>query len=69
MTEKEYLELALAKYKDLQQLQASKNFYEYEKAFDEIWTELGRAVLEKSISEVPADRRKKNAEPVWKNRH
>jgi hypothetical protein len=69
MTEKEYLDLALVKYKDLQKLQASKNFYEYEKAFDEIWTELGRAVLEKSISEAPADRRKKNTVSVWKNRH
>jgi hypothetical protein len=60
LSEQEYVELARTKYAELKKLQEAKNFYEYEKRFDEIWTELGRHVLEQSISEVPKDRRKKN---------
>lgn len=62
LSEQEYVELARTKYVELKKLHEAKNFYEYEKRFDEIWTELGRSVLEQSISEVPKDRRKKNAE-------
>ena len=60
LSEQEYVDLARAKYQELKKLQESKNFYEYEKRFDEIWIELGKDVLEKSISDVPGDRRKKN---------
>jgi hypothetical protein len=62
LSEQEYVDLARTKYQELKKLQQSKNFYEYEKRFDEIWIELGKAVLEKSISDVPGDRRKKNFE-------
>ena len=62
ISEQEYVELARSKYRDLKNLDEAKNFYEHEKRFDEIWVELGRTVLEKSISEVPKDRRKKNAD-------
>jgi hypothetical protein len=34
------------------------NFYDYEKAFDEVWVELGRKVLENTIGEVPTNYRK-----------
>lgn len=61
MTKQEYLEMAEQEYEKLTKLQHEKNFYDYEKSFDDIWTKLGRSVLEKSISDVPADRRKKNA--------
>lgn len=64
MTKQEYLALAEAKYAELEQLQKTNNFYEYEKRFDEIWTELGRAVMESSISKVPTDRRKKKLSAV-----
>jgi hypothetical protein len=60
LSEQEYVELARTKYAELKKLQDAKNFYEHEKRFDEIWMDLGRSVLEKSISEVPQDRRKKN---------
>jgi hypothetical protein len=60
LSEQEYVDLARTKYQELRKLQESKNFYEYEKRFDEIWIELGKEVLEKSISDVPGDRRKKN---------
>jgi hypothetical protein len=62
MTEEEYLSLAKQKYQELQALKNKKTFYDYEKTFDEIWTDLGRQVLEKNLSDVPADRRKKKAE-------
>ncbi len=59
MTKAEYMALAESKFEELQVLQEAGNFYEYEKRFDEIWTELGRQVLEQSISTPPVDRRKK----------
>lgn len=40
-------------------LQEEKSFYDYERKFDQIMVELGRELLESSISEVPEDRRKK----------
>lgn len=59
MTEEEYITLARQKYQALQQLKNKPTFYDYEKSFDEIWQALGRQVLEKNLSEVPKDRRKK----------
>lgn len=59
MTEDEYVALARQKYQDLQQLKSKPTFYDYEKSFDEIWQDLGRQVLEKNLSDVPGDRRKK----------
>ncbi len=59
MTKEEYLRLAETKWPELEQLKSAGDFYAYEKRFAEIWFELGRAVLESSVSEVPGDRRKK----------
>ena len=59
MTKAEYLKIAEEKWEILEKLKTEKSFYEYEKRFDEIMIELGRELLEKSISEVPKDRRKK----------
>lgn len=59
MTKEEYLKLAEAKYAELEKLKEEKSFYEYEKRFDEIWTELGRSVLQANISKLPGDRHKK----------
>jgi hypothetical protein len=59
MTEDEYVALARQKYQYLQQLKSKPTFYDYEKAFDEIWQNLGRQILEKSLSNMPSDRRKK----------
>ena len=59
MTKEEYLQLAESKWEALQSLQGEASFYEYEKRFDGIMQELNRALLEHSISAVPADRRKK----------
>jgi hypothetical protein len=59
MTKEHYLRLAESKWPELEQLKTAGDFYAYEKRFAEIWLELGRAVLESSVSEIPADRRKK----------
>lgn len=61
MSKEEYLALAEQKYNDLQHLKKEPTFYDYEKSFEQIWLELGRQVLEKNLSEVPEDRRKKKA--------
>ena len=60
-TEEEYIALARQKYNELKALKDKPTFYDYEKSFEEIWLDLGRQVLEKSLSRVPTDRRKKKA--------
>jgi uncharacterized membrane protein len=59
MTKEEYLALAAEKYEALKKLQECTNFYDYEKTFDEIWVDLGRNVLEKSLGGEPKNHRKK----------
>ncbi len=59
MTKEEYLAIASEKYDELQALSKIDNFYDYEKEFEKILNELGRTVFEKSLSDLPADRRKK----------
>lgn len=64
MTKAEYVALAEAQFDQLTDLQKQPDFYSYEKEFDAIWTDLGRAVLEKSIGPVPNDKRKKTLSEV-----
>jgi ferritin-like metal-binding protein YciE len=59
MTEEKFLELCRSKYEQLNKLNELKDFYEYEKQFEKIMTDLSRTVLQSNLSEVPADRRKK----------
>lgn len=59
MTKEEYLKLAESKWPELAELDQEKDFYEYERKFEQIMLDLGRAVLEKKISKVGNDRRKK----------
>ncbi len=59
MTREEYLALASEKYDELQALNKIDNYYDYEKKFEELLKELGRTLLEKNLSELSADRRKK----------
>jgi len=62
MSEQEFMEKAREQYQKIQGLKGETSFYEYEKKFDELWVEFGRATLEKSISALPEDRRKKKVE-------
>ena len=59
MTREEYLAIASEKYDELQALNKIDNFYDYEKKFEELLKDLGRMLLEKNLSELSADRRKK----------
>lgn len=59
MSKEECIALAEQKNHELQQLISKPTLYDYEKSFDEIWQDLGRQVLAKNLSDVPADRRKK----------
>jgi hypothetical protein len=59
MTREEYLALAASRWPELEALDQEKNFYEYEKRFEQIMIDLGRAVLEGKISDAGKDRRKK----------
>ncbi len=59
MTESEFIEMARAKYADINRLNARPSLLEYEQGFVELWTELGRAVAEKNLGAIPKDRRKK----------
>ena len=61
MTKEEYLALAEKKWRELHQLRKAESFYDYEKEFDRIWEELGKEVLERSISKEEKDRRKKKS--------
>jgi hypothetical protein len=63
MTREEFRHLADKRYDELQALNKIDNFYDYEKEFEQIWKDLGRAVLETNISKLPADRRKKKHSP------
>lgn len=64
MTKAEYIALAESRFDALTQLQKQTDFYHYEKEFDQIWTDLGRAVLEQTIGPVPNDKRKKTLSGV-----
>jgi len=59
MTKEEFLQLAATKYESISKLQEHKNFYDYEEAFDQLWVDLGRSVLEQSIGSIPNDIQKK----------
>ena len=59
MTKQEYLELCSKRYDELKALNKIDNFYDYESEFAAIIKDLGKEVLQKQLSDLPADRRKK----------
>lgn len=65
MTKDEFMALAAARYDDLQRLNVEeKTFYTYEEKFAGIWTDLGRAVLEANLGDIPVLPRKKRVAKV-----
>lgn len=63
MTREEYLAIASKRYDELHALNKIDNFYDYELEFSGIMNGLCKEVLEKILSELPADRRKKKHSP------
>ncbi len=59
MTKEEYLAIASKRYDELQALNKIDNFYDYELEFSEIINKLSKEILEKNLSKLSADRRKK----------
>ena len=55
MTQAEFIALAAARYQQIQALNKLDSFYDYEKDFDQLWTGLGRDVLEKNLGDLPND--------------
>ena len=60
MTKAEFIEMCGQRWDMIKNLEDSTTFYDHEKDFDMIWTEMGRDVLEKSLGDVPKDYRKKS---------
>jgi hypothetical protein len=69
MTGEEYLALCSKRYDELKALGKIDNFYDYESEFATIMKDLGKEVLEKQLSDLPADRRKKNPHAIRGNKH
>jgi uncharacterized membrane protein len=63
MTKEEYLALCSKRYDELKALNKIDNFYDYESEFATIMKDLSKEVLEKQLSDLPADRRKKKPSP------
>ena len=59
MTKEQLIESVTAHYDELNALNKIDNFYDYEEDFIKLWSKMGREVLEKNISTLPGDRRKK----------
>lgn len=69
MTKEEYLELCSKRYDELKALNKIDNFYDYESEFATIMKDLGKEVLQKQLGDLPADRRKKSFDTIWRNKH
>ena len=63
MNKEEFLKLAEAKYEEINALKEAPTFFDYERGFAEIWTELGRQVIQSELGDPGKDRRKKK-DPV-----
>ena len=63
MTKEEYLAIVSKRYDELQALNKIDNFYDYESEFANIMKQMSKEVLEKNLSELAADRRKKKHSP------
>ncbi|MGI4735815.1 MAG: hypothetical protein ACRYG7_11625 [Janthinobacterium lividum] len=65
MTKEAYLALAAAQYYALRAIGQEPDFYTLEEKFDQLWTALGRSVLEQTLGAVPTNKQKKRcSDPV-----
>jgi hypothetical protein len=65
MTKEQLVEAITAHYDELNALNKIDNFYDYEGDFIKLWAKMGREVLQKNISTLSGDRRKKNSNRFW----
>lgn len=65
MTKEQLIEAITAHYDELNALNKIDNFYDYEGDFIKLWAKMGKEVLEKNISTLSGDRRKKNSNRFW----
>ena len=65
MTKEQLISSVIAHFDELNALNKIDNFYDYESDFIKLWAKMGREVLEKNISILPGDRRKKNSNRFW----
>lgn len=65
MSKEQLLEAISAHYDELNALNKIDNFYDYESDFIKLWSKMGREVLEKNISTLSGDRRKKKILTVF----
>jgi hypothetical protein len=61
MTKEQLIKAISSHYDELNALNKLDNFYDYENDFIKLWGKMGREVLEKNISVLSGDRRKKNS--------
>lgn len=59
MTKEQLMEAVSAHYDELNALNKTDSFYDYENDFIKIWGKVGREVFEKNLGDLPGDRRKK----------
>lgn len=59
MTKEEFLEIASSKYDSIKDLNKLDNFYDYELTLSTLMQEMGLAILENNIGEVPTNPKKK----------
>ncbi|MBN9350354.1 MAG: hypothetical protein J0H55_06685 [Chitinophagaceae bacterium] len=65
MTKEQLVEAVSAHYDELNALNKTDSFYDYENDFIKIWGKMGREIFEKNLGELPGERRKKNSNRVW----
>ncbi len=64
MTKEQLIEAVSAYYDELNSLNKTDSFYDYENDFIKIWGKVGREVFEKNLGNLSGDRRKKNSNRV-----
>ena len=63
MRKEAYLALAATQYDELRSIGQEPSFYTLEEKFDQLWTALGRSVLEQTLGPVPANKQKNVVQP------
>ena len=62
MTKEAYLALAAAQYDELRAIGQEPDFYTLEEKFDQLWTALGRSVLEQTLGPGSANKQKNSVQ-------